>query len=131
MLLSPFNVLIMDEPTNHLDISSKNVLKRALEKFEGTLILVSHDRDFLRGLTDKVYEFKDEKIKEYLGDIDYFLERHDLDNMREVEKRTKVIADTSNDGSNGKKNYLDAKERKQLQNKSPRSKQKFPNWRRL
>ena len=117
MLLSPFNVLIMDEPTNHLDISSKNVLKRALEKFEGTLILVSHDRDFLQGLTDKVYEFKDEKIKEYLGDIDYFLERHDLDNMREVEKRTKIIADTSKEGSNGKKNYLEAKERKQLQNK--------------
>ena len=71
LMLQPFNVLIMDEPTNHLDIKSKNVLKEALKRFEGTLILVSHDRDFLQGLTNTVYEFKDQKIKEYLGDIDY------------------------------------------------------------
>ncbi len=87
MLLQPFNVLIMDEPTNHLDIASKNVLKKALLDFEGTLIVVSHDRDFLQGLTQKVYEFKDQKIKEYLGDINYYLERHNLDNMREAEKK--------------------------------------------
>jgi len=117
MLLSPFNVLIMDEPTNHLDIASKNVLKNALDKFEGTLILVSHDRDFLQGLTEKVYEFKDEKIKEYLGDINYFLEKHDLDNMREVEKRTKTITENKKSISNGKKNFKDAKVKKQLQNK--------------
>src|SRR5690554_7598564 len=66
MLLHPFNVLVMDEPTNHLDIKSKNVLKEALKNFEGTLILVSHDRDFLQGLTDRVYEFRDGKLKEYL-----------------------------------------------------------------
>ena len=71
MLLSSFNVLVMDEPTNHLDIASKNVLKQALQRFEGTLIIVSHDRDFLTGLTDKVYEFKNHTIKEYLGDIDF------------------------------------------------------------
>ena len=65
MLLSDFNVLVMDEPTNHLDIKSKNVLKKALQNFEGTLIIVSHDRDFLQGLTNKVYEFKDKNIKEY------------------------------------------------------------------
>jgi len=117
MLLSPFNVLIMDEPTNHLDIASKNVLKNALDKFEGTLILVSHDRDFLQGLTEKVYEFKDEKIKEYLGDINYFLEKHDLDNMREVEKRTKTLTENKKSISNGKKNFKDAKVKKQLQNK--------------
>ncbi len=87
MLLSPFNVLIMDEPTNHLDIASKNVLKQALKDYEGTLILVSHDRDFLQGLTDKVYEFKDKKIKAYLGDINYYLESHQLENMREAEKK--------------------------------------------
>lgn len=87
MLLSPFNVLIMDEPTNHLDIQSKNVLKNALKNFEGTLILVSHDRDFLRGLTNVVYEFKDHKIKEYLGDIDFYLQSRDLENMRQVEQR--------------------------------------------
>ena len=86
MLLQPFNVLVMDEPTNHLDIASKNVLKTALQKFEGALIVVSHDRDFLQGLTDLVYEFKDGKIKEYLGDINYFLEEHQLDSFREVEK---------------------------------------------
>lgn len=90
LLLQPFNVLVMDEPTNHLDIKSKNVLKDALKSFEGTLILVSHDRDFLQGLTNKVYEFKDQHIKEYLGDIDYFLEERNLQNLREAEKRTVV-----------------------------------------
>lgn len=87
LLLQPFNVLVMDEPTNHLDIKSKNVLKDALKSFEGTLILVSHDRDFLQGLTNKVYEFKDHKIKEYLGDIDYYLDQRKLADMRQVEKR--------------------------------------------
>src|SRR5690606_27819901 len=76
MLLKPINVLLMDEPTNHLDIASKNVLKQALKKFEGTLVIVSHDRDFLEGLTDKVYEFKNRTIKEYLGDINYRSEEH-------------------------------------------------------
>jgi len=90
LLLSPFNVLIMDEPTNHLDIASKNVLKDALKNFNGTLILVSHDRDFLQGLTSTVYGFKDKVIKEYLGDIDYFLEEHKMENLREAEKRTIV-----------------------------------------
>jgi ATP-binding cassette subfamily F protein 3 len=90
LLLSPFNVLIMDEPTNHLDIASKNVLKLALKKFEGTLILVSHDRDFLQGLATTVYGFKDKVIKEYLGDIDFFLEQHQIENLREAEKRTVV-----------------------------------------
>ena len=80
----------MDEPTNHLDIKSKNVLKEALKSYEGTLILVSHDRDFLQGLTNKVYEFKDQKIKEYLGDIDYYLEQRKVENLREVEKKTVI-----------------------------------------
>ena len=90
LLLSPFNVLIMDEPTNHLDIASKTVLKTALKNFDGTLIVVSHDRDFLQGLTSTVYGFKDKVIKEYLGDIDYFLEQHKMENLREAEKRTVV-----------------------------------------
>ncbi len=94
LLLSPFNVLIMDEPTNHLDIASKNVLKLALKKFEGTLILVSHDRDFLQGLATTVYGFKDKVIKEYLGDIDFFLEQHQIENLREAEKRTVVVKKT-------------------------------------
>ncbi|GFD75556.1 ABC-F family ATP-binding cassette domain-containing protein [Tenacibaculum sp. Mcav3-52] len=90
LLLSPFNVLIMDEPTNHLDIASKNVLKKALQNFDGTLIVVSHDRDFLQGLTTTVYGFKDREIKEYLGDIDYFLEQHKMESLRDAEKRTVV-----------------------------------------
>ena len=90
LLLTPFNVLIMDEPTNHLDIASKNVLKKALKNFNGTLILVSHDRDFLQGLSTTVYGFKDKVIKEYLGDIDFFLEQHQLENLREAEKKTIV-----------------------------------------
>ena len=95
LLLSPFNLLIMDEPTNHLDIASKNVLKEALKQFNGTLILVSHDRDFLQGLTSTVFGFKDKVIKEYLGDIDYFLEQHKMENLREAEKRTVVKVDKS------------------------------------
>ncbi len=97
LLLQPFNVLIMDEPTNHLDIASKTVLKEALNNFNGTLIVVSHDREFLQGLTTTVYGFKDKEIKEYLGDIDYFLDQHKLENLREAEKRTvvKVAKDTS------------------------------------
>lgn len=87
MLLQPFNVLVMDEPTNHLDIKSKNVLKQALQNFDGTLILVSHDRDFLQGLTNKVYEFKDGQIKEYLGDIDFYLEERKVADFRAIEKK--------------------------------------------
>jgi len=77
----------MDEPTNHLDIKSKNILKQALQNFEGTLIVVSHDRDFLQGLTNKVYEFKDKKIKEYLGDIKFYLEQRKAEDFREIEKK--------------------------------------------
>jgi len=105
MLLQPFNVLVMDEPTNHLDIKSKNVLKKALMNFEGTLIVVSHDRDFLQGLTNKVYEFKDKKIKEYLGDIDYYLEKRKAQNFRAIEKRQKepkVTVATKETGNNFK-----------------------------
>ena len=117
MLLSPFNMLVMDEPTNHLDIASKNVLKQALRNFEGTLILVSHDRDFLQGLTKTVYEFKDSRIKEYLGDIDYYLEEHNLENLREVEKRTKEVKAATTSNNAAKNDYEKDKEVKKLQNK--------------
>ena len=90
LMMQKFNVLIMDEPTNHLDIESKNVIKEALLNFEGTLILVSHDREFLQGLTETVYEFREGKVKEYLGDIDYYLESRAAQDFREVEKRTPV-----------------------------------------
>ncbi|NRB59953.1 MAG: ABC-F family ATP-binding cassette domain-containing protein [Winogradskyella sp.] len=114
LLLQPLNVLIMDEPTNHLDIKSKNVLKEALKKFEGTLVLVSHDRDFLQGLTDVVYEFKDQKIKEYFGDIDFYLEQRNIENLREAEKRT-VVEVTPKE--NNKKSYEEQKKLKSLNNK--------------
>ncbi|QRM89312.1 ATP-binding cassette domain-containing protein [Lacinutrix sp. WUR7] len=114
LMLQPFNVLIMDEPTNHLDIKSKNVLKDALKRFEGTLLLVSHDRDFLQGLTDTVYEFKDEKVKKYLGDIDYYLEQRNVENLREVEKRT-VIKSAPKEKKT--QSYDDQKKLKSLNNR--------------
>lgn len=94
LLLQPFNVLIMDEPTNHLDIQSKNVLKKALLNYDGTLIVVSHDREFLQGLTELVYEFRDHKLQVHLGDIDYYLEQRKAIDMREIEK---VSKDSKND----------------------------------
>ncbi|MCM4158422.1 ATP-binding cassette domain-containing protein [Antarcticibacterium flavum] len=117
LLLQPFNVLIMDEPTNHLDIKSKNVLKEALKNFEGTLILVSHDRDFLQNLTSTVYEFKNHRIKEYLGDIDFYLEQRNVENMRAIEKRDKVQKEDSRDNNNSKQAYNDQKKIKSLSNK--------------
>ena len=85
LLLQPYNLLIMDEPTNHLDIKSKELLKKALEKYNGSLIIVSHDREFLQGLTKKVYEFKNQNIKHYDGDIDSFLKEKELKNFKELE----------------------------------------------
>ncbi len=115
LLLQPINVLLMDEPTNHLDIKSKNVLKAALQKFGGTLLLVSHDRDFLQGMSNIVYEFKDQKIKEYLGDINFFLEQRNMENMREVEK--KEVVKTAAPKENKKVSYEDQKKGKTLQNR--------------
>ena len=114
LLLNPLNVLIMDEPTNHLDMTSKSVLKKALQNFEGSLILVSHDRDFLQGLVDKVYEFRDYKIKEYLGGIDFYLNQRQFDNFRQVEMKTNStdVSHVSN-----KSNYEDRKVQKKLKNK--------------
>ncbi|HZW62477.1 MAG TPA: ABC-F family ATP-binding cassette domain-containing protein [Flavobacteriaceae bacterium] len=114
LLLQPLNVLVMDEPTNHLDIKSKNVLKEALKKFQGTLILVSHDRDFLQGLTNKVYEFKDQKINEYLGDIEYYLETRNLQHLREIEKKTE---EKSTPKTSNKATYEEQKRIKSLNNK--------------
>ena len=115
LLLQPINVLVMDEPTNHLDIKSKNVLKAALQKFEGTLLLVSHDRDFLQGMSNIVYEFKDQQIKEYLGDVNFFLEQRNLENMREVEKKDAV--QKAQPQTNAKLSYEDQKKGKALQNR--------------
>ena len=89
LLLQPFNVLVMDEPTNHLDIASKNVLKEALNKFKGTLILVSHDRDFVQGLCEKVISFKQREVKTFLGDINAYLEDQKFSSIKELEKKSK------------------------------------------
>jgi len=118
LLLQPINVLVMDEPTNHLDIKSKNVLKAALQQFEGTLLLVSHDRDFLQGMSNIVYEFKDQKIREYLGDINFFLEQKNAMNMREIEKKDVVVNAQSQNAKAVKSiSYEDQKKAKALQNK--------------
>ncbi len=93
MLLRPINFLVMDEPTNHLDMLSKDMLKQAILDYEGTLLVVSHDRDFLSGLTTRTLEFRDKQIKEYLGDINYFLEKRAVDNMRDIEKRSLIKAE--------------------------------------
>ncbi len=116
LLLLPFNVLIMDEPTNHLDIKSKNVLKEALRRFEGTLILISHDRDFLQGLSEIVYEFKDKDLKEYIGDIDYYLDKRNIGDIREIERK-KIISSPKN---TDKDSYKKMKKIKSLNNKIKR-----------
>lgn len=110
MLLRPINFLILDEPTNHLDMLSKDVLKQALLDFEGTLLVVSHDREFLSDLTTRTIEFRDHKLTEYLGDVNYFLNKRKLDNMRQVEMRT---AQASNGAASNK--VLNPEEKKQLQ----------------
>lgn len=118
MLLSDFNVLVMDEPTNHLDIKSKNVLKKALQQFEGTLIIVSHDRDFLQGLTDKVYEFKNKNIKEYLGDIDFYLEQRAVANFREMEQQKETLSTPTKAAASAEKlSFEQQKQQKAAQNK--------------
>lgn len=113
LLLLPFNVLIMDEPTNHLDIKSKNVLKEALKRFEGTLILISHDRDFLQGLSEIVYEFKDKNIKEYLGDIDNYLDKRNIGDIRDIERKKKIVPQKKMD----KDSYKNMKKINSLNNK--------------
>ena len=85
-MLQPYNVLALDEPTNHMDIKSKDILKQALKAYDGTLIVVSHDRDFLEGLVDKMYEFRDGRVKEYLGSVSDFLEKRKLDSLQELER---------------------------------------------
>jgi ATP-binding cassette subfamily F protein 3 len=84
LLLDPVNLLILDEPTNHLDLKSKDVLKEALKEFDGTLILVSHDRDFLQGLSEKVFEFKEQRVIEHFETIDAFLERNRIKSIADI-----------------------------------------------
>ncbi|GAL60940.1 ABC transporter ATP-binding protein [Algibacter lectus] len=85
LLLEPVNLLILDEPTNHLDLKSKDVLKEALQDFDGTLILVSHDRDFLQGLSNKVFEFKEKRVIEHFETIDDFLVRNRIESLKAID----------------------------------------------
>ena len=85
LLLEPVNLLILDEPTNHLDLKSKDVLKEALKSYDGSLILVSHDRDFLRGLSQKVFEFKDQRVIEHFETIDAFLDRNRINGLKDLD----------------------------------------------
>jgi len=116
LLLQPFNVLVMDEPTNHLDIRSKQVLKEALQHFNGTLVLVSHDRDFLQGLTDKVYEFRDHAIRGYLGDINYYLEERQAEDFRAIERKT-TPSSAVGKGKRPEQDYRQQKKVKSLKNR--------------
>ncbi len=111
LLLEPYNLLVLDEPTNHLDMRSKDILKQALMKFDGTLIVVSHDRDFLDGIVSKVYEFRENHIKEHLGGIYDFLRKKKIENLKEIEKKdTLKITDNDNTVSSNKQRYLEKKE---------------------
>ena len=112
LMLSPHNLLIMDEPTNHMDMRSKDILKEALMRFDGTVIVVSHDREFLDGMVDKIYEFRDGGVKEYLGGIYYFLEKRKVESLAEIERKA-VPTTTTKEGaatSSGKLSYEQKKE---------------------
>ena len=111
LLLKPYNLLVLDEPTNHLDMRSKDILKKALKDYEGTLILVSHDREFLDDLVEKVYEFRDKKIREHIGGIYDFLRRRKLENLKELERKEKQKAQNKvENNSENKQSYLERKE---------------------
>ena len=114
MMLEPHNLLILDEPTNHMDMRSKDILKTALQKFDGTVVLVSHDREFLDGIVDKVYEFRDGGVREYLGGIYYFLDKRKLENLHEVERKAVVQNTAKQESSPGKLSYEQKKEQEKL-----------------
>jgi len=111
LLLEPSNLLVLDEPTNHLDMRSKDILKQALIKYDGTLIVVSHDRDFLDGIVSKVFEFRNNRIKENIGGIYEFLRKKKIENLKDIEKKDKVKNNTASvDVSSNKQKYLEKKE---------------------
>jgi ATP-binding cassette subfamily F protein 3 len=116
LMLQPYNLLVLDEPTNHLDMRSKDILKAALQKFKGTVIVVSHDREFLDGLVSKVFEFRDGKVKEHIGGIYDFLAKRKLENLKELETRKLQDKQDKSDigDSDRKKEWLDRKEQDKL-----------------
>ena len=112
LLLEPYNLLVLDEPTNHLDMRSKDILKQALIKYDGTLIVVSHDRDFLDGIVEKVFEFRNNHIKENIGGIYDFLRKKKIENLKEIERKEKTASASNrkNDLSVNKQKYLEKKD---------------------
>lgn len=144
LLLRPFNTLIMDEPTNHLDIQSKEIIKLALQKFEGTLIVISHDREFLQGLADKIFEFRDGEMKEFLGNIDEYLDYRQKESIREISMEkakldeNKIVSDVKTEPevldqqkqetSATPGNQFISRDQKQLQNKLKKTEEKISDY---
>ena len=114
LMLEPYNLLVLDEPTNHMDMRSKDILKRAIQKYDGTVIVVSHDRDFLDGMVDRIYEFRDGGVKEYLGGIYYFLEKRKVDSLQEIERKDTPVAAAAKESSTGKLSYEQKKEQEKM-----------------
>ena len=114
LMLEPYNLLILDEPTNHMDMRSKDILKEALMKFDGTVVVVSHDREFLDGLVDRIYEFRDGGVREYLGDIWYFLEKRKVESLQDIERHDKPAAQKVVESNTGKLSYEQKKEQEKL-----------------
>ena len=135
LLLRPFNTLIMDEPTNHLDIQSKEIIKLALQRFEGTLIVISHDREFLQGLCDKIYEFRDGKMKEFLGSVNEYLEFRQKESIREIsaekaklhdeDVKVEVKKEEKAASINHQSSIIVSKEQKNIQNKIKKVEEKI------
>ena len=135
LLLRPFNTLIMDEPTNHLDIQSKEIIKLALQNFEGTLIVISHDREFLQGLCDKIFEFRDGQMKEFLGNIDEYLDYRQKESIREVSIEKAKLSEKPEIKEKAEpvktepaKNTFISKEQKNLQNKLKKAEEKIADY---
>ena len=141
LLLRPFNTLIMDEPTNHLDIQSKEIIKLALQKFEGTIIVISHDREFLQGLCDKIFEFRDGSMKEFLGNINEYLEYRQKESLREISAEKSKLSQEAEIKAEEKKesatneaksqqnaNAFVSKEQKNLQNKLKKIEEKIADY---
>ncbi len=115
LMLEPYNLLVLDEPTNHMDMRSKDILKRAIQKYDGTVIMVSHDRDFLDGMVEKIYEFRDGGVKEYLGGIYYFLEKRKVESLQDIERKdTPTNTPANKEASSGKLSYEQKKEQEKL-----------------
>ncbi|WP_296003227.1 ribosomal protection-like ABC-F family protein [uncultured Alistipes sp.] len=124
LMLEPHNLLVLDEPTNHMDMRSKDILKSAIMKYDGTVIVVSHDREFLDGMVQKVYEFRDGGVQEYLGGIYYFLEKRKLESLKEVERKAApnaAAAPQQKESSSGKLSYEQKKEQEKLIRKLKRN----------